>query len=76
METIKTDLVASINFVEVRISEDELAVYETALKFALENLSDHEIERRFGATRDELEGICEDVSGTLTKCKEKDLIAA
>lgn len=76
MEKIKVDSIASINFAEVRISSDELAVYETALKFALENLSDIEIERRFGATRDELEGICEDVSETLATCREIELVAA
>jgi hypothetical protein len=76
MEIIKADSLASIEFAEVRISGDELSVYETALEFALENLTDAEIEHRFGATRDELEGICEDVSKRLANCKEAGLIAA
>ena len=75
MEKIKIDSVASINFAEVRISADELAVYETALKFALEKLSDTEIERRFGASRDELEGICQDLGEMVAACKESELIA-
>lgn len=76
MEKIKVDSVASIIFAEVRVSADELAVYETALKFALEKLTDTEIERQFGANRDELEGICEDLSQTVAACKESELIAA
>jgi hypothetical protein len=76
MEKIKIDSVASINFAEVRISADELAVYETALKLALEKLSDTEIELRFGASRDELEGICQDISRMLLTCKEAELIPA
>lgn len=76
MERINTGSTASINFAEVRISDDELAVYETALKLALEKLSDHEVEQRFGATRDELEGICEDVSATLAVCKKAEWVAA
>lgn len=76
MEKIKVDSLASINFAEVRISADELAVYETALRFALEKLSDTEIECRFGANRDEIEGICEDLSQTLSACKEAELIPA
>lgn len=75
MEKIKVDSLASINFAEVRVSSDELSVFETALELALEILNDAEIERRFGATRDELEGIYEDVSATLAFCKEAELIA-
>lgn len=76
MERIKIGSTASINFAEVRISSDELSVYEAALNLALEKLSDAEIERRFGATRDELEGICEDVNATLAVCKQSELVAA
>lgn len=77
MEIVKTDCLASIEFAEVRISGDELSVYETALKFAMENLTDaDEIERRFGAARDEIEGICQVLSRMLLTCKEAELTPA
>lgn len=77
MEIIKTDSLASVEFAEVRISGDEFSVYETALKFALRNLTDaDEIERRFGAARDEIEGICQDISRMLLNCKEAELTPA
>ena len=60
----------------MKISVDELEVYATALSYALEKLSDKEIESKFGASRDEIEGICEDVRETLTACGKLNLVAA
>ena len=76
MEVRNTNSIASIDFVEVQISVDELEVFETALSYALENLPDREIELRFGATRDEIEGINEDVSKaiSISKAKSEELI--
>jgi hypothetical protein len=34
--------------VEARVSEDELAVYEAALNYALDTMDEAEIEKRFG----------------------------
>ncbi len=39
-------------------------------------LSDKEIELKFGASRDEIEGIAEDLQETLTACGKLNLIAA
>lgn len=76
MEIKNTNSVASIDFAEVQISVDELEVFETALNYMLENLSDKEIELKFGATRDEIEGINEDVSKTISisTAKSEELI--
>ena len=70
MKTLRKEVVASVGLVEVRISEDELAVCESALNYALGNLTDAEVERRLGATRDEVEGILEDLRGTLSERQE------
>ena len=51
MEVKSTNSIASIKYAEVKVSIDELEVYETALSFALKNLSDQEIELKFGANR-------------------------
>ena len=76
MEIKKTNSIASVNYAELKVSIDELEVYETAISFVLNNLSDEEIELKFGAKRDELEGICEDVKQAVAKCRTSELIAA
>jgi hypothetical protein len=49
-----------MGLVNAAVSEDELAVCESSLSYALESLGDAEIESRLGATRDEVEGIRDD----------------
>ena len=61
METIKREKVASVAVIEARVSEDELAVYEAALNYSLSTLNEAEIERRFGASIDEIEGMRDDL---------------
>ena len=70
MKTLRKEVVASVGLVEVMISEDELAVCESALNYALDNLTDAEVERRLGATRDEVEGILDDLRETLSAQRE------
>jgi len=67
MEVINKKEIASVALVEARISEDELAVCEAALSYALDSLSATEIERRFGATVDEIEGIRDDAQAIFTQ---------
>jgi len=76
MEVKNTNSIASINYAEVKVSVDELEVYETALNFALEKLSDKELELKFGAKREEIEGIMDDVRQTISECKSSELVAA
>lgn len=64
---------ASVELAEVEISIDELQVFEAALNYAVKTLSEKEIERIFGASKDELEGIIEDVEKTSAMCKEQSL---
>jgi len=66
MKTLRKEVVASVVVLDARISEDELAVCESALSYALDRLGDAEIERRFGATRDEVEGIRDDLREALS----------
>jgi hypothetical protein len=47
--------------VHAEISEDELAVCELALSYALGRLDDAEVESRLGATRGEVESIRDDL---------------
>ena len=73
MKILKTKSVASVELAEVEISIDELQVFEAALNYAIKTLNDAEIERIFGASKDELEGIIEDVEKTSMICKERNL---
>ena len=66
MKTLRKEIVASVVPVDARISEDELVVYESALSYALVRMGDAEIERQFGATRDEVEGIRDDLRAALS----------
>jgi hypothetical protein len=70
MEAISKEKVASVALVEAKVSEDELAVYEAALNYALETLEATEIERRFGASVDEIEGMRDDLREVLAQHSE------
>jgi uncharacterized small protein (DUF1192 family) len=65
MEAINKEKVASVTLVQAKISEDELAVYEAALSYALNSLDESEIEHRFGALVDEIEGMRDDLHDVL-----------
>ncbi len=65
MELLNKERVASVDLVEARISEDELGVYEAALVYVLDSLDSQEIERRFGASVDEIEGMRDDLRDAL-----------
>ena len=73
MKVLKTKSIASVELAEVEISIDELQVVEAALNYATKTLSNAEIERIFGASKDELEGIIEDVEKISITCKERNL---
>jgi len=73
MKILKTKSIASVELAEIEISIDELQVFEVALNYAIKTLNDAEIERIFGASKDELEGIVEDVEKTSMTCKEQNL---
>jgi hypothetical protein len=61
MEVIQTKKIVSAKLAEVLVSAEEIEVYLLAVDLALTTLSDEEIENRFGASRNELEGILEDL---------------
>jgi hypothetical protein len=67
MEATNKKTVASVALVQAEISEDELAVYEAALSYALDALGESEIKRRFGASVDEIEGVRDDLREVLAQ---------
>jgi vacuolar-type H+-ATPase subunit I/STV1 len=70
MEAINKEKVASVALVQAKVSEDELAVYEAALSYALDTLDETEVERRFGASVDEIEGMRDDLREVLAQYGE------
>jgi hypothetical protein len=74
MKILHKEVVASVGLVEMRISEDELAVLEAALSYILDTLG-KEINRRLGARRDEVEGIRDDLRGALRVRNEAEPVA-
>ena len=73
METLNKERIASVTLVTSKLSEDELAMCEEAITYALGSLSDGDIEERFGASRDELEGTRDDLREALTGLREAEL---
>ena len=66
MDVTNKSVIASVEILEVKLSEDEIGVYEAALGYLLDTLSSEELESRFGATRDELEGMRDDLRQAVT----------
>ncbi|CAN5454135.1 hypothetical protein BH20ACI1_BH20ACI1_28180 [soil metagenome] len=73
MEVINTKKIASVELAEVLVSADEIDVYQTALDLVLSQMSEREIENKFGATRDEIEGILEDLQLVSKTCAENQI---
>jgi len=72
MEVLNKERIAAVPLIEARISEDELGVFEAALSYVLDSLDATDIERRFGASVDEIEGIRDDVRDALGRQNEGD----
>ncbi len=70
METIRKDTIASVTLFTSRLSEDEIAAFQEAITYSLDTLDDRSLEQRFGASRDELEGIRDDLREALAGLKE------
>ncbi|PYS77110.1 MAG: hypothetical protein DMF66_11065 [Acidobacteria bacterium] len=74
MKILHKEVVASVRLVEIRMSEDELAVLEATLSYILDTLG-KEINRRLGAKRDEVEGIRDELREALCVRNEAEPVA-
>jgi len=61
MELKQKTTVASVDLFNVTVSEDELSVLEGALEYMLVCATEGECVSRSGATRDELQGMKQDI---------------
>ena len=69
MEALRKEVVASVELVDVRASEDELAVIEAALSYLLLALRKG-LSQKLCAEPDEVEGIRDDLRRILSSEKE------
>jgi hypothetical protein len=67
MKILKVREIASVKMLDVKISEDELDVYERCLDYVLRHCLPNEIETVSGATQDELEDIRHQIAIALKK---------
>jgi len=67
MEILKIREIASVNVLDVEISEDELDVYEKCLHHVLQHCSSEDIKQVTGATPEELEAIWHEIHTVLRK---------
>ena len=67
MEIRKVREIASVKVLNVKISEDELDVYERCLDYVLQRCSPNDMEAVSGATQEELEDIRHQIMAALRK---------
>ena len=61
--------ISSVVLLEIEMSEDELDVYERALRYLTEKCELEEIEKILGGKKDEIEnGIYQDILGIVSEC--------
>jgi len=65
MRMLRKREVSSVMLFEVEVSQDELELYESCTRYVLENFDEEGVEKLCGAYRDELLGMCEDISNLL-----------
>jgi hypothetical protein len=70
MELVRKEKIASVILLDVKVSEDELMLYRAALGHVLNELDAAELENRFGATREEIQGMRDDIAEILARRSE------
>jgi hypothetical protein len=72
MELAKKEKVASVVLLGVKVSEDELMVYQAALSHLLDAYDEAGLEQLLGATKDEIEGMNDDLGEILAGLRRAD----
>ena len=66
--------VASVRLLTLEISEDELGVYKACLDYILSHYDNEVIENIFGALREEIEGMLDDLTEVTENAKTEVLV--
>lgn len=67
MELVRKEKIASVILLDVKVSEDELMFYHAALSHVLNELDATELEDGFGAPREEIQGMHDDIADILAR---------
>jgi hypothetical protein len=67
MKTITEKEIAAVRLFNIQVSEDELAVFLDSLNYLLNHCDDALLDRVCGATRDEVEGMRDDIAMSLDR---------
>jgi hypothetical protein len=59
--------IASVQLIDVEVSEDELDVYQRCLSYILEHVDPKQMEEKFGATSDEILGMVESMEDVMDR---------
>lgn len=59
--------IASVQLIDVEVSEDELDVYQRCLSYILEHVDPKQIEEEFGATSEEILGMVESMEDVMDR---------
>ena len=57
--------IASVQLIDVGVSEDELDVYQRCLSYILEHVDPKQMEEEFGATAEEIRGMVESMEDVM-----------
>ena len=75
MEVTGKERIASVELFSLKVSEDEIGVYEAALSYILDSLEESEVEGRLGASREELKGMRDDLRRVLSDRETPTLVS-
>jgi len=67
MKHLSQKEIASVQLVDVEVSEDELDVYQRCLSYILEHVDPKQMEEEFGATSDEILGMVESMEDVMDR---------
>ncbi|MGH7453979.1 MAG: hypothetical protein ACRENG_21690 [bacterium] len=67
MKYLSQNEIASIQLIDVAVSEDELDVYQRCLSYILEHVDPKQMEEEFGATSEEILGMVESMEDVMDR---------
>jgi hypothetical protein len=67
MKYLNQKEIASVQLIDVEVSEDELDVYQRCLSYILEHVDPNQVKEEFGATSDEILGMVESMEDVMDR---------
>jgi hypothetical protein len=67
MKYLRQKEIASVQLIDIEVSEDELDVYQRCLSYILKHVDPKQMEEEFGATPDEILGMVESMEDVMDR---------